>query len=317
MENFTLNTSHSNCLPADDSFQMLFLLLYTAIILTAIPSNVFSLYVSVQHIRQKNELGVYLFNLALSDLIFAMGLSMWLDFLWRGLWIHGSHICVMSIYLLLTNFYTSSGLLCCIAFDRYLAVVHPLKYTFFRKVDTAAVVSVAIWVMVVCFNAATIAWEELYHENKNIATCFDVTQLHAGGSLWANLACFFVGFVFPVLLVAFSTRGLFEALKTNQATEEHERKHIAKLLTVILLSILLCLGPVHIIMLICSFLNDCKSLTWIQYPYKISQAISSLNCLADPLLYCFITRTGKANVNQVVLLFRFKKRGKGEGVVSV
>lgn len=316
MENVTLATNHSECYQVDSSSRRKpFLFFYLPIIVTAIPSNAFSLYVSWQHIRQKNELGVYLFNLALSDLTFTIGLSLWLDFLWKGVWAHGGYVCVLSVYFLFTNFYTSDALLCCIAVDRYLAVVHPLKYTYFRKVGTATVVSVAIWVLVVCFNATTITWEDSYHENNKFSVCFDIFLPLSENLARANIARFFLGFIVPVFLVMFSTWGIYEAVKSNQATEEDERKQISKLLTVVLLCLLFCFGPVHVMMLVRTLVDDCESIAWLLYPYKISIAISSLNCLADPLLYCFITRTGKANVNQVVLFFQVKKRSKDEGVV--
>ncbi|XP_041669146.1 C-X-C chemokine receptor type 2-like [Cheilinus undulatus] len=316
MENLTLATNLSDCFLDDDSFRRKpFMVFYMATIMAAIPTNAFSLYVSLQHIRQKNELGVYLFNLALSDLTFSIGLSLWLDFLWRGVWAHGGHVCVLSIYFLFTNFYTSDAFLCCIAFDRYLAVVHPLKYRFLRKVDTAAVVSAAIWVLVVCFNAATITWEDSYYESSKFSVCFDIFLPMSETMVRANIARFLLGFIFPVFLVVFSTRGTFKALKSNQATEEKERKQIAKLLTVVLLCLLLSFGPIHIMMLVRTIVDDCKTVALLLYPYKISQAMSSLNCISDPLLYCFITRTGKENVNQVVLLFQVKKRSKDESVV--
>lgn len=316
MENLTLATNHTECYSHDSaSRRRPFLFFYLAIIITAIPSNAFSLYVSWQHIRQKNELGVYLFNLALSDLTFTIGLSLWLDFLWKGVWVHGGYVCVLSVYFLFTNFYLSDALLCCIAVDRYLAVVHPLKYTFVRKVGTAATVSVVIWVLVVCFNATTITWEDSYHENNKFSVCFDIFLPLSANLARANIARFILGFIVPVLLVMFSTWGICEAVKSNQATEEQERKRISKLLRVVLLCLLFCFGPIHIMMLIRTLVDNCKSLAWLLYPYKISIAISSLNCLADPLLYCFITRTGKANVNQVVLYFQVKKKSKDEGVV--
>lgn len=289
---------------------------YISIIIMAIPSNAFSLYVAWQHIRQKNELGVYLFNLALNDLSFTIGLSMWLDFLWRGVWVHGGYACLLSINILYTNFYTSEALLCCIAIDRYLAVVHPFKYTFLRKIGTAAAVSIAIWVAVVCFNAATIAWEDSYYENIfTFSLCFSMSFPMSKHLFQANIVRFFLGFIVPVLLVVFSTLGICEAVESNQATEEQEHKQISRQLTVVLLCLLICFGPIHVIMLLQTLADDCRSATWLLYLDKVSVAVSALNCLADPLLYCFITRSGKANVNRVVLFFQVKKRSKDEGVV--
>lgn len=314
MENLTLATNHSDCYFVDSAYRRRpFLFFYLAIIITAIPSNTFSLYVSWQHIRQRNELGVYLFNLALSDLTFTVGLSLWLDFLWRGVWSHGGYVCMLSVYFLFTNFYTSDALLCCIAVDRYLAVVHPFKYTSLRKVGTAAAVSVTIWVLVICFNVATVTWEDSYQEHKSV--CFDMFLPMSENMARSNIMRFFLGFIVPALLLVFSTWRICVAVKSNQATEEQERKRILKLLTVVLLCLLFCFGPIHVMMLVRTLVDNCRNVAWLLYPYKISIAISSLNCLADPLLYCFITRTGQANVNQVVLFCQGKKRSQDEGMV--
>lgn len=313
MENSTLDANHSDCHHVDTILRRRsFMFFYLAIILISIPSNVFSLYVSWQHIRLKNELGVYVFNLALSDLTFTVGLVLWLDFLWRGVWVHGGYMCVLSIYSLFTNFYTSEAFLCCIAVDRYLAVVHPFKYTSLRKVGTAAAVTVSIWILVSCFNAATITWEDSYHEHKMFSECFDIFHPLSENLVRANVVRFFLGFMVPGLLVLFSTCGICVAVKSNQATDEQERKQISKLLTGVLLCLLFCFGPYHVIMLLRTQMEDCRDAAWLLYPYKLSTAISTLNCLADPLLYCLITRTGQASMSQVVLFFQRKKKSNEE-----
>ncbi|XP_037551226.1 psychosine receptor-like [Nematolebias whitei] len=317
MENLTLTPNHSECYIVDsENRRKVFLVYYLAVVIIAIPANAFSLYVSWQHIRQKNDLGVYLFNLALSDLTFTISLSLWLDFLWRGVWAHGGYICLLSIYTLFTNFYTSEALLCCIAVNRYLAVVHPLKYTFMRKVHTAAAVTLAIWVLVVGFNACTITWEDSYHQSNMNPMCYDIFMPLSENMLHANIARFFVGFIIPVVLVFFFTCRTYLAVKSNQATKEEERLRILKLLALVFLCLLFCFGPVHIMMLVRTQLHDCESFKWFLCTYKISTAISCVSCLVDPLLYCFITKTGQANVKQVLIFFLRKQNSTEESPTS-
>ncbi|MED6241619.1 hypothetical protein ATANTOWER_021919 [Ataeniobius toweri] len=313
MENLTLDTNASVCFSAEKPFgRRLFLLYYLTVIIIAIPANAFSLYVSCQHIRQKNDLGVYLFHLALSDLTFTFGLSMWMDFLWRGVWAHGGYVCLLSIYSLYTNFYTSEALLCCIAVNRYLAVVHPLKYAWIRKVSTAAVITVAIWVLVMGFNVFTITWEDSYYESNMFSLCYDMFLPLSQSLANASIARFFLGFVVPVLIIFFSTWSTCLAVKSNRATMDKERLWISKLLTVVLLCLLLCFGPIHVLMIVRMLFNGCESFKWFLCIYKVSTAISTINCLVDPLLYCFITRTGQENVKQVLLFFWRKQKSTDE-----
>lgn len=43
-------------------------------------------------------------------------------------WSHREWLCKLCGFLLYENIYISIGFLCCISLDRYLAVVHPLRY---------------------------------------------------------------------------------------------------------------------------------------------------------------------------------------------
>uniref|UniRef100_A0A674D1R7 G protein-coupled receptor 65 n=1 Tax=Salmo trutta TaxID=8032 RepID=A0A674D1R7_SALTR len=259
-------------------------------------------------LAQRNNLAVYLVNLSISDLLYTVSLPVWIELaLGRPV---GDTLCSLVSVVMYNSFYIGSGLLCCISVDRYLA------YPILRRLDTAVMISVAIWVLVVSFNASTIIWIDSYNSEEQRAMCLDMFPLR-DSLLQVSVARFVLGFLFPVLLVSFCCRGICVAVRANQATEEQERRHVSQLLAMVLLTLGLCFGPIHVMMLLRGLLEHCGRPSWLFLPYKISMAISALNSVADPFLYCFITRLGKANVTQVyfcVLLvyFRCNQPGSSE-----
>ncbi|XP_026858176.2 psychosine receptor-like [Electrophorus electricus] len=291
-------TSDQDCYPSEFPQKLFFFILHLVVILFGIPSNAFSLYVSYRHIKQKNEMGVYLFNLAFSDLCFIAGLPIWMEFTYYDYWRHDRTVCAVCVFLLYTNFYTSTVLLSCIAIDRYLGVVHPFSFLLLRKPSTAAAISAIAWAFTITFNYMTISLQAIYDSLSGV--CLDVFPLTQSQKR-VYIARFFVGFLLPALVVAFCYQRICTEVRANQATGLPERRQVFKLLGAVLLSLFLCFGPVHVMMLLRAVIEDCRPPAWLFLLYKISAALSNLNCLADPLLYCFITKTGRARITQALL----------------
>lgn len=308
--NTTASANFSDCFMVDTTNRKrAFLFYYLSVMVVAIPANAFALFVACKHIRQGNELGVYLFNLALSDLSFTLGLIGWLESMWRGTWVHGPELCVLSLNLLLTNFYTTEALLCCISVDRYLAVVHPFKCGHLRKVSTAAAISLAVWTLVICFNVATVTVEDSYHQGEDFAVCLSIFLPMSERVARATVARFCLCFIVPVVLVVFCCWRISLTVKSNQATDEREQRRITRLMAVILLCLVGCFGPVHVVQLLQMLADDCKSALWLLYLDKVSVALASLNCVVDPVIYCFATTTGMVSIKRMMLCCQVESRG--------
>ncbi|XP_030645409.1 G protein-coupled receptor 65 [Chanos chanos] len=301
----TADGSYEDCYVSDNPELNVFPYLYIAVICLGIPANLFSLFVSWQHIRQGNELGVYLFSLALSDLLFIMGLPAWVDFMFNDKWRFSGNACLLCVFILFTNFYTSVALLCCIALDRYLAVVHPLKFPSLRSLRTAVSITISAWVLTIAFILITVSRKEIYDEKYDI--CLDVFPLGKRRKQ-VFIARFFVGFFGPSVLVWFCSWRICVAVQNNQATRDLERRRVRRLMGAVLLTLWLCFGPIHITFLLRAVLEKCTPPYWLFCLYKVSKALSCLNCLVDPLLYCFITRAGRKNITQAFLLLQRKGR---------
>ncbi|XP_036450008.1 psychosine receptor-like [Colossoma macropomum] len=299
----------NDCYP-EFNLNSYFFVIHLIIILIGIPCNAFSLFVSYQRIKQKNELGVYLFNLALSDFCFIAGLPVWMDFELKDSWHHGKTLCTVCIFFIFTNFYSSALLLSCISLDRYFAVVHPLSFTFLRKPSTAATVSVAVWTFTLMFNAITIDPDKIYDDTYRV--CLDVFPLSSTQKK-VYVVRFFAGFLLPAVVVVFCYWRICREVCTNQATGLSERRRVFRLLGSVLLSLCLCFGPVHIAMVLRAGLENlqtCAPPAWLYFLYKAGVALAMFNCLADPLLYCFITRRGRTSVTQAILFCKSKEHFK-------
>uniref|UniRef100_A0AAR2JDB4 G protein-coupled receptor 65 n=1 Tax=Pygocentrus nattereri TaxID=42514 RepID=A0AAR2JDB4_PYGNA len=286
--NESMNKTNSQCTFNDTVDAYMYPTAYSLFFILGLPGNCLSLYV---HIKQENELGVYLFNLALSDFFFIAGLPIWMDFELKDHWHHGKTLCTVCIFFLFTNFYSSALLLSCISVDRYFAVVYPLSFPFLRKPSTAATVSVAVWTFTLMFNAISIDPNQIYDDQFKI--CLDVFPI-SSKQIKVYVVSFFVGFLLPAVVVMFCYWRICREVRTNQATGLSERRRVFRLLGSVLLSLCLCFGPVHITMVLRAGLENVDTCppAWLYFLYKAGVALAMLNCLADPLLYCFITRRG-------------------------
>lgn len=152
---------NSTCIEEQhDLDHYLFPVVYIFVVIVSVPANIGSLCVSFLQAKKENELGIYLFSLSLSDLLYALTLPLWIDYTWnQDNWTFSPALCKGSAFFMYMNFYSSTAFLTCIAIDRYLAVVYPLRFSFLRSRRFAFMVSLFIWVLESFFNAI-ILWED-------------------------------------------------------------------------------------------------------------------------------------------------------------
>ncbi|XP_007952433.1 psychosine receptor [Orycteropus afer afer] len=301
---------NSTCIEEQhDLDHYLFPIVYIFVVIISIPANIGSLCVSFLQAKKDNELGIYLFSLSLSDLLYALTLPLWINYTWnKDNWTLSSTLCKGSAYLMYMNFYSSTGFLTCISLDRYLAVVYPLKFSYLRTRRFAFMVSLIIWVLESIFNAVMLWEEEITVEycdvrKSNFTLCYDKYPLEKWQislNLFRTCACYAI----PLVIILFCNQKVYKAVQHNKATEESEKKRIIKLLVGITLTFVLCFTPFHVMLLIRSMLegdvNFVKSGKHTYKIYRITVALTSLNCIADPILYCFVTETGRSDMWNVL-----------------
>ncbi|XP_077468318.1 G-protein coupled receptor 4 [Stigmatopora argus] len=289
--------------------------LYIIVMVLGLPTNCLALWAAYLQVRQHNELGIYLMNLSVADLLYIGTLPPWIDyFLQRDDWIHGQGSCKLFGFVFYTNIYVSIAFLCCISLDRYLAVAHPLRFVKVRRVKTAILVSATVWLTEIVANSAPLFHDELFQGRFNHTFCFEKFPMQD----WVagmNLYRVFLGFLAPWSAMLAAYRGILVAVRRNVSTERQEKAKIQRLALSLILIVLFCFGPYHVLLLVRSvmFLRkpcDCGSEERLFPAYHVALALTSLNCVADPILYCFVNEGARHDVGRALAgLMTASRRG--------
>ncbi|NXS94281.1 PSYR protein, partial [Jacana jacana] len=286
----------------------LFPFVYITVMMISIPINCIALYASFIQVRKKNELAVYLFSLSLADLLYCLILPLWIDYAWNGdNWRLSPLLCKISAFIMYMNFYTSTAFLACISVDRYLALVHPLKLQHLRTRRFSLIVSLIVWLLESIFNSVILVNKEVFSDPCNFTNhtlCYDNYPLESWQA-WINVFRICSGYLVPLIIIVFCYSKIYRVVRCNQATADEEKKRVRKLILNITVSFIVCFTPYHVLLLIRSIKEPhtannqevwVSSTSNLYKLYRITQALTSLNCIADPILYCFVSETTRTDI---------------------
>ncbi|KAG9481795.1 hypothetical protein GDO78_010818 [Eleutherodactylus coqui] len=283
-----LGSNLTYCIIDHSIHQTLFPVVYVAVFALGLPANCLSLYYGYLQIKGKNELGIYLVNLTLADLLYIFSLPFWLQYvLQHDNWTYNELMCKICGILLYENIYISIGFLCCISIDRYLALVHPFRFHNLRTIKAALVVSMVIWLKELLTSYIFLEHVEISKDPESHTVCFE----HYPIKSWEhsiNYYRFIAGFLFPFVLLLFSYVRIFKVIRKSHGTQMKRKLQIKQLVLSTVLIFVVCFGPYHILVVIRSLFEDnCSFASKIFNIYHFSLLLTSLNCVADPVLYCF------------------------------
>lgn len=120
-------------------------ILYGLVFLVGLFGNSLVIYVVLRFSKMQTVTNMYIFNLAIADEMFLIGLVFLITTFVYKYWMFGRLLCKIYMTITSINQFTSSLLLTVMSADRYIAVCHPISAPKYRTPFIAKFICLTVW----------------------------------------------------------------------------------------------------------------------------------------------------------------------------
>ncbi|XP_007520813.1 C-X-C chemokine receptor type 2 [Erinaceus europaeus] len=264
---------------------------YVLVFVLSLLGNLLVILVILSSRASRSVTDIYLFNLAIADLLFALSLPIWATSKVKG-WVFGTPLCKLVSLLKEVNFYSGILLLACISVDRYLAIVHATR-TLTQKRHWVKFICLAIWALSLVLSLPTVFMREAYiPPYSSSPVCYEIMGINT--TKWRmvmRIVAQVFGFLLPLLVMLFcyglTLRTLFEA--------HMGQKHRAmRVIFAVVLVFLLCWLPYNLVLVSDTLMRahvikeTCTRRIHIGRALGATEVLGFLHSCLNPLIYAFI-----------------------------
>ncbi|XP_062995819.1 C-X-C chemokine receptor type 3-like [Elgaria multicarinata webbii] len=237
---------------------------------------------------------VFIFNLALADVLLVVTLPFWAAQEVHG-WIFGNFLCKLVGSIFKINFYASIFFLVCISIDRFLAIVHVIRMYNRNKTSLIVFISLAVWAL--CFLLALPDFIFLMAEfdsRQNTTSCslsFPVGSAKAW-KIGLNFKNLVLAFLLPLVIMSYCYTHIILTLLLSKGFQKHKALRV---ILAVVAAFFLCWSPYHLVHFINTLIElgvlerDCELEEKVDIAGMITTNLGFFHCCLNPLLYAFVS----------------------------
>ncbi|XP_077055568.1 C-C chemokine receptor type 7 [Siphateles boraxobius] len=270
--------------------------IYTIICLLALVGNFLVILTYLYFKRLKTMTDVYLLNLAMADLLFAISLPFWAAS-FMSKWYLGLYTCKAMFTIYKVSFFSGMFLLTCISVDRYFSITKAVSAHRCRSsaVYYGQVSSLVTWVMAGIFSVPDMVFSEV---NVN-GTCVENGSKYEVYRIRMLVSQMVLGFILPAIVIGFCYICI---IKTLTQAKNFERNKAFKVIIAVVAVFMFSQLPYNVVMGVTTQdTTDCAKDNGRLYAMDVTRAVAFLRCCVNPFLYAFI---GVKFRNDLLKLFK-------------
>nr|XP_033466852.1 somatostatin receptor type 2 [Epinephelus lanceolatus] len=273
-----------------DGFGITMAMLYLVVCILGLAGNILVVVVILKLDKMSSSTTVYIFNLALADGLFMVGLPFIATQNFQNEWMFGDIVCKVVMVLDGINQFTSVFCLTAMSIDRYMALADPLRFARWRTPRWAKIISAFLWL----FSLLTILPMAL-HFSADQGLC--IPDL-ASDTWWLGVLSytFVMGFALPFTVMMVAYAELLYTLWSQRfqgQTRNHESHRLERQITKMVIAVVVVFGicwlPFYTFNF-CSLYQNGPILTFARAFEFVVLLSYSWSC-ANPILYACLSDT--------------------------
>ncbi|MFT7796532.1 cysteinyl leukotriene receptor 1-like [Arapaima gigas] len=293
------NVTSSQCPNIDEFRNRIYPTVYSIITVFGLAGNGFALLVLIRSFQQRSAFQIYMFNLAVSDLLCVSTLPLRvLYYVNKGQWNYGDFLCRISSYALYVNLYCSIYFMTAVSCTRFLAIVFPVQNMTLVSTRKACIVCICIWIFICLTSSPFLVSGSYWDSSTNKTKCFEPpdSRRDVHKLVILNYFSLVVGFCAPFLIILICSAGIIQSLLTMPSAkarkQRHSRTKAIRMIVIVMLAFLISFMPYHIqrtihLQMMHHTNVSCKDLIFMQKSVVITLCLAAANSCFDPMLYFF------------------------------
>ncbi|XP_024056233.2 melanin-concentrating hormone receptor 1 [Terrapene carolina triunguis] len=230
---------------------------------------------------------IFIINLSVVDLLFLLGMPFMIHQLrGNGIWHFGETICALITAMDANSQFTSTYILTAMSIDRYLATVHPISSSSFRKPFVTTLVICLLWGF--SFISITPVWlyARLIPFPGGTVGCGIRLPNPETDLYWFTLYQFFLAFALPFVVIVAAYAQILRHMKSSVAPASQrsvQLRRVTRIAIAICLVFFICWSPYHLLQLIQLSISHPSLIFY--YTYTAAISLGYANSCLNPFVY--------------------------------
>ncbi|XP_030354269.1 type-2 angiotensin II receptor [Strigops habroptila] len=272
--------------------------LFSVVLVLGLVGNSVVVVVLCRHSGPKTVANIYIFNLAVADLLCLATLPFWATYYAQGYnWLFGSFMCKISSSVLCLNMFASIFFITCMSVDRYHAIVHPI-HSQRRTLHKAYFTALVVWGLACLSSLPTFYFRDTHSiESLGVNACI-MAFPQENYAKWSVATAFLknaLGFFIPLMVITTCYMRIRKHLLKAQEFGKNKQKRdkVLKLVAAVVVAFLISWLPFHILTFLdalahMNIIISCAVTGLIDTALPFGICMAFANSCINPLLYCFI-----------------------------